>query len=393
MVSRTSEVKLTSDLPQIQPDLRRRRLLVNDLPGGYWKHELVDHVLLVNVYFPPPDFYVDLARRLPELVRCYPSPHWQLAEWVGEVIGQDAERIIVGNGIAEMITALIGGLDLSVAVPTPSFNPYEQVVRTDRLSRFALHAPDFELDVDAFAEHVVGGSAEAAVVISPNNPTSRAVRRASLVRLAERLAEHGKRLIIDESFVEFLPDGPSQSLENEVGRLPNLVIFKSLGKIYGVCGLRLGYMLTSDHELIRDVRRCLPIWNVNTLGEYFITRLMGLQIEAERSWRKIRRDRDQLFELLSTISGMTVLRPHANFVFCRLPPDWPDGPILAERVLADHSILVRHNGGKTMHDGIRYLRVAARSPPENERLVACIQEAADACSVTSLARSEGKGKR
>ena len=353
-------------------------LLVNNFPGGYWKYGLVDHVLLVNLYFPPKTFFQDLSARLPDLLCCYPSPHWQLAEQTGKVIGQDPDRLVIGNGVTELISILIGRLGLSVAVPTPSFNPYEQAAQPGQLLRFELPPPHFELDMDAFAQEVLDSSVDAAVVISPNNPTSRAMPRDGLLRLAERLAEHDRLLVLDESFVEFMPEGRAASLESEVGRLQNLIIFKSLGKIYGVCGLRIGYMLSSNIDLVNQVREGLSAWNVNTLGEYFLSRLPEFTEAAERSWRLARRDRDQLFEGLKGIPDMQVLPPHANFVFCRLPPHWPDGPELVDRLLKKHSILIRHNGGKTIRDGVRYLRIAARSVDENQRLIGCLQEVADA---------------
>ena len=352
-------------------------LLVNNFPGGYWKYDLVDHVLLVNLYFPPRSFYGDLNARLPDLLCCYPSPHWQLAEQTGQLIEQDPERLVIGNGVTELISILIGQLGLSVAVPTPSFNPYEQTALPSRLTRFRLPPPHFELDVEAFAETVLASGADAAVVISPNNPTSRAVPRADLLKLAERLADHDRLLVIDESFVEFMPEGRAASLETDIGRLKNVIVFKSLGKIYGVCGLRLGYMLSSDHELVSRVRDRLPAWNVNTLAEYFLSRIQGFADTAEKSWALVRQDCDQLYQLLSAIPEMVVLRPHANFVFCRLPSNWPDGPELVDRLLKRHSILIRHNGGKTIREGIRYLRIAARSMAENERLVNCLQEVAE----------------
>ena len=214
-------------------------------------------------------------------------------------------------------------------------------------------------------------------MISPNNPTSRAVPRADLLKLAERLADHDRLLVIDESFVEFMPEGRAASLETDIGRLKNVIVFKSLGKIYGVCGLRLGYMLSSDHELVSRVRDRLPAWNANTLAEYFLSRIQGLADTAEKSWALVRQDCDQLYQLLSAIPEMVVLPPHANFVFCRLPSNWPDGPELVDRLLKRHSILIRHNGGKTIREGIRYLRIAARSMAENERLVNCLQEIAE----------------
>ena len=121
----------------------------------------------------------------------------------------------------------------------------------------------------------------------------------------------------------------------------------------------------------------MPAWNANTLAEYFLSRIQGLADTAEKSWALVRQDCDQLYQLLSAIPEMVVLPPHANFVFCRLPSNWPDGPELVDRLLKRHSILIRHNGGKTIREGIRYLRIAARSMAENERLVNCLQEIAE----------------
>ncbi|MGX5851661.1 pyridoxal phosphate-dependent aminotransferase [Mesorhizobium sp. PL10] len=350
--------------------------LVSDFPGGYWRYDIVDHVLLVNLYFPPSSFYRKLTERLPSLTACYPSPHWKIAEELAGQLNQHPDQLVVGNGTAELISILIGQLNLKVAVPTPSFNPYEQAALPSRLVRYELPPPHFELDVDQFAQTVVDTACDAAIVISPNNPTSRAVPRVDLLRLAERLAKEKRLLVLDESFVEFMPNGRSESIAPELDRFRNVIILKSLGKVYGACGLRFGYMLSANKELVRRVRERLSVWNINTLAEFFVSQLPNMRTEAEASWEFVRRDRDDLFERLNSIPSMKVLRPHANFVFCRLPTDWPDGPALGERLLADYSILIRHNGGKTIRDGTRYLRIATRSIPENERLVACLIEAA-----------------
>ncbi|WP_192178502.1 MULTISPECIES: pyridoxal phosphate-dependent aminotransferase [Mesorhizobium] len=353
------------------------RSLVHDFPGGYWRYGVTDHVLLVNLYFPPHGFYTALGERLPELISCYPSPQPHLAEQLGSLISQDPLNLAVGNGVAELIHASIQALNWRLAVPTPTFNPYEQVVSPERLARFPLPAPDFELDVEKFAWHAIAHNADAVVVISPNNPTSRGVLRQELLHLTKILLARNIRIIVDESFVEFTPEGASGSIEDRIQEYPNLVIFKSLGKIFGVCGLRLGYMLASDQKLISAVRRNLPAWNVSTLGEFFLHALPSYQREAEESWTQVRRDRDQLYSELAKIPDMHVLRPDANFVFCRLPDDWPDGAALAEKLLAHHRVLIRHSGAKTLSKGTRYLRIAARTFDENRLLVERLQEVAE----------------
>lgn len=348
----------------------------NAFPGGYWKDDLVDHVLLVNLYFPPEAFFEELQESAPRLIGCYPSPHNEIARQIGSIIGQDPNRIVACSGISELLPVLLGRLNLSVAVPVPSFNPYEYIAGPGRLFRFELPAPLFDLDVDSYADHVIAAGVDAAVVVSPNNPTSRAVSKEDLLHLAARLAEVGCLLMVDESFVEFAPAEAAGSLEPEIDRLENVIVLKSLGKIYGVCGLRLGYMLTADKVFAAKVRELLPPWNVGSFAEFFLTRLGDYRPEVEESWRLVREDRDQLAQLLLAVPDMQVLRPHANFVFCHLPGRWPDGQELVASLLERHRILIRHSGGKTLRNGSRYLRIAARTAPENRRLVEALQETA-----------------
>ncbi len=80
-------------------------------------------------------------------------------------------------------------------------------------------------------------------------------------------------------------------------------------------------------------------------------------------------DRDDLYQRLDSIRGMTVYRPDANFVFCRLPDGAPSGPEVTRALFVEHNILIKHCAGKTMPDSDRYLRIASRTVAENCKLV------------------------
>lgn len=342
------------------------------------KHRLVDHVLPVNRYFPPESFYEDLSANLRELLsHRQPPSQAQLAEAVGRLIGHEKDWLVVANGVAELMSILLGRLGLRVTLPAPSLAACERTGVASQLTCFDLPAPGFELDIDALVRKVLESASDAAAVVSPSSLTSRAVSHVDLVTLAERLADHDRLLIVDETFIEFILGGTTSSLEPVTQRLENLVVVKSLGEIHGVCGLRIGYMLSSNRRLLNLVRRHLPTPEGNTLGEYFLSRMLELADLAAQSWTLVRRDRDHLFQRLDTIPGMLALPPDANFVFCRLPPQWPDGPTLVDRLLEDYGILICH-GSKSLRDGSRYLRLAARSIAENERLVGRLEAAAEA---------------
>ena len=107
--------------------------------------------------------------------------------------------------------------------------------------------------------------ADIAVVVTPNNPTSMLIPKPDLIRLAKKLETHNCMLIIDESFLDFSENPEDISMEKEIDNFPNIAIFKSMSKAYGICGLRIGYMLTANQKLAQAVRRETHIWNINAV--------------------------------------------------------------------------------------------------------------------------------
>ena len=334
--------------------------------GGYWRHDFVDHAYLYNLYFPPERFFTQLKSQIHDLVLNYPLAQNALAKLVGELIDQPPERIVVGNGAAELIKIVSGHLAKKLIVPVPSFNEYANAAPSENVIEFSLDAPSFELDVDKFAAEAIRTKADIAVVVTPNNPTSLLVPKADLLRLLDKLAAHDCMLIVDESFIDFAEDRNSETLEEDVAKYPNLAIFKSMSKAYGICGLRIGYMLTANALFASQVSEGLHIWNLNGFAETFLVHAPEYQEEFLVSCEKVRDDRDQFYEDLCSIDGLTVYRPQANYIFCRLPDHVPSGPEVARKLFVEHNIYVKHCEGKTMPESDRYLRIASRTPAENK---------------------------
>jgi hypothetical protein len=118
--------------------------------GGYWRHDFIDHNYLYNLYYPPEDFFSHIANHIHQLVLSYPVGQKELAGLVGNLIDQPAERLVVGNGAAELIK-IIATLGRKLIVPVPSFNEYANAMPEGQVVEFALEAPTFQLDVDKFA--------------------------------------------------------------------------------------------------------------------------------------------------------------------------------------------------------------------------------------------------
>jgi len=337
--------------------------------GGYYRHNFIDHAYLYNLYFPPKAVFTILKEKIHDIVLNYPMAQDALAELIGIIIDQPAERIVVGNGAAEIIKILSGHLAKKLIVPVPSFNEYTNAAPEGHVVEFPLDFPSFQLDVDKFAAEAIKVGVDMAVVVTPNNPTSLLVPKTEIIRLVQKLEGHNCMLIIDESFLDFAENREKISFEQEIRNYPNIAILKSMSKAYGICGLRIGYMLTANLAFADSVRKGIHIWNINGFAEEFLRILPVYKQEFVDSCERVREDRDNFYNKLCSIPEMTVFKPDANFIFCRLPENALSGPEVTKRLFIKHNIYIKDSHGKTQPEADRYIRIASRSGKENCKLV------------------------
>ncbi len=110
------------ELTQDQAHAEQQYKALSSAHGGYWRYGFIDHAYLYNLHFPPERFFDLLKNQIHDLVLNYPVAQGTLANWVGELIDQPAERIVVGNGASELIKIVSGHIAKSLIVPVPSFN-------------------------------------------------------------------------------------------------------------------------------------------------------------------------------------------------------------------------------------------------------------------------------
>lgn len=342
---------------------------VQTLHGSYWRHGIVDHAYLYNLHFPPQAMLDHLHTEMPELIRNYPVGQAEFDRLVAQWVGAPTPNIVAGNGAAELIRILGEHVIEKMTIAVPSFNEYENALRPDQLDRVPLEAESFDVDLDAFAASARRAGSDVAILVTPNNPTARVVSRADVLDLDERLADHGCRLIVDESFIEFSRGGCAESVEHDVPGRPNLAVMKSMSKVFGVPGLRLGYLLTDDTDFAESVRSHLPIWNLNGFAESFLRYLGRYRGDFETSCELVRDTCQSFYSDLLTVPGLAALQPDANFVFCKLTTPGLTGPAVARRLYIEHGILIKDCASKSMPEADRYLRIASRTTDENRRLV------------------------
>ncbi|PKL25850.1 MAG: aminotransferase [Spirochaetae bacterium HGW-Spirochaetae-3] len=342
--------------------------------GGYWRFPgMLDYCYLVNPYFPPERMLDEIKSSFAELVTQYPSGARVQSVLAGKVFGVDPDRVAVGNGAAELIDALAGLWQGRMAIPSPSFNEYParfgpgrtKVIPTgERLSYTAVGLEAAMTDADIL------------ILVNPDNPSGHFMNEAETKGLVDRLLAAGKRVVVDESFADFAEPAIRFSLLDDaflVGR-PGLAVIKSISKSYGVPGFRLGVLASGDADLVDAVRKAVPVWNINSMGEFFLQIVDKYKADYRHACDSLAAERAWLAGKLSGTGRLEVFPSQANYLLCRLT----DGTLsrdLAESLLAEHRILIKDLGGKPGFPTGQFIRLAVRGREDNEKLVGALEEA------------------
>lgn len=344
--------------------------------GGFWRFpRLRDFTYLVNPYFPSAGLREELAEAAPRLATMYPSGLAVQRSLAAGLFQCEPEQMLAGNGAAELISALLAEIDGPVVVPTPTFEEYGHHPQAIPVGPPPRQPATFRHDLDALAGVCRERAASALVLVNPNNPTGQSFRRDEVLMLLESLHASETRLILDESFVDFVDGCPGHSLldSDTLARFPSLTVVRSLGKSHGIAGLRLGVLASGDADLLQRVAARLPIWNVNALAEWFLQMAGRHACEYHASCQRLVEDRARLLTDLADLPGLRPIESGGNFVLCEVRPPW-SAAALCRRLLTEHWLLVKDCTGKAGLGSGQYVRVAVKSDRENAALIEALRE-------------------
>lgn len=336
--------------------------------GGYWRFPfLKDFCYLVNPYFPPRRMLDEMKYHYHSLLTEYPSGLSTQNLMASEMFACDASEIIVGNGATELINALFDFVKGKVGVIFPTFNEYPERIGDANVVPFIPENADYSYDLkdlQKFSKQV-----DTLLLINPDNPSGHYLSTDDVHLLASYLKKKNKRLILDESFVDFTTNGIHNTLISSdiLQRHPNLIIIKSISKSYGVPGLRLGILATSDASLIASIRKRISIWNINSFGEFFLQIFGKYRSDYYLAASQIAEERDRFFRQLKKIKFLRVIPSQSNYFLCELMHKYT-ATELTTLLLEEHDILIKDCTGKVGFEEKNYVRIAVRDTKDNDSL-------------------------
>jgi histidinol-phosphate/aromatic aminotransferase/cobyric acid decarboxylase-like protein len=336
--------------------------------------DLVDFCIPCNPYFPTAEMYADLAANLESVLKYYPSDSATIGGRLARTLQLNPATIAMSNGSTELITWMDHlWTTTSIAVPIPTFGRWtDQPMETGkRVDMFLLQESEgFALDVDAYIRFIRARGSRVAVLCNPNNPDGGYVLRRDVLRFMDALSDLDL-LVIDESFVDFVETEPTASVARDATIRPNVVVLKSLGKNFGLHGIRFGY-LVANPALARRMSQVLPKWNLNSLAEAVVFMLDGHRRTYEDSLARLAMDRYRMATELSRVPGLRVFPSQGNFLLVKLEGE-ATGTELREHLLTEHRVFVRECGNKLGMTS-QFLRLVVRPDHDVARLVAGLRD-------------------
>ena len=329
---------------------------------------LLDFSANINPLGTPPAVKKAVEAALP-LLSQYPDPYCrELVAAISDYENIPKEQILCGNGAAELIFSLCQALRPEKALLlAPSFSEYESALRSVgcRVERWRLpEEQGFALTED-FLEALDKFDGSLLMLCNPNNPTGQVIERGMMERILSACRRKGIFLFVDECFLDLTAGGEALTLKGALSVRENLLLLKAFTKSYGMAGLRLGYCLSGNSQLLGRMGRSVQAWNVSLPAQLAGAAAFKEQAFLNRARAIIHAQRPILAAEMERL-GLTVIPSRVNFLLFYSERELR-GPLL------ERGIQIRSCAN---YPGLTegWYRAAVKLPEENQRLLTAMEE-------------------
>ena len=343
--------------------------------GGFWRFpKMLDFCYLVNPFFPSQRMLDEMKASFLTLLTEYPSGMKVNALLASKCWGVSEKYIVPGNGAAELIKFLMDNLNGKLGVIRPSFEEYPNRYQGEVVT-FIPQNSDFRYTGQDIIDYYANKDIANLLLINPDNPSGNFIPKDDILKVADWCKLNQVRFIVDESFVDFSEDYEICSMLDDtiLESYPNMIVVKSISKSYGVPGLRLGIMASADKVLIKEAKKYVSIWNINSFAEFFMQIFTKYSKDYHKACGSFQAERADFLSKLCEIPFIHVMPTQANFVLCEVKEPYSSMEIV-KRMLREHNILLSACSAKKGLQGGKYLRIAIRGHQDNARLIEAFKQ-------------------
>ena len=345
---------------------------------GIKKEEIVSFSANVNPLGISPKLRATLAQRI-DAIMSYPDREYSsLRRKIADYVHADMDNVIVGNGSTELISLFIQIKHPKHAlIIGPTYSEYERevalgggVTRYYRLEE----EKNFNLDILSLEKELTS-DVDLLVICNPNNPTSSAITRSDMRRILDICKQKGIFVMVDETYVEFADDVAKITSAPLTSYYNNIIILRGISKFFAAPGLRLGYAICGNTDLLKEMNQRKNPWTINSLAA-IAGEIMFTDEEYIKNTRSlIAKERDRICTVLSTCRNLKYYTPTANFILIKL---------LKEEITSMDLFEAAIRGGLMIRDcstfpflNNKFIRFCFMNPEQNDALLEIILKELD----------------
>lgn len=274
-----------------------------------------------------------------------------------------SEQIILGNGAAELIYSLCYAVNpIRGLIAVPCFLEYEEAIkRAGGIIDFYPLKEEYNFRLGEDFIDYITKDIDIVFLCNPNNPTGNIIDKNLLEKIAVKCESTNTYFCIDECFLPFLYNKNEITFKNRIEEFPHLIVLRAFTKIYAMAGLRLGYALSSNEELLKNIRSTMQPWNTSIPSQMAGIEALKDNEYIERTLRLISDEKKYLVDELS--NGLTdkIYDSSANYIFFKAERN-------LKELLLKQKILIRSCGNyRNLTDN--FYRIGIRTHSENTELI------------------------
>jgi len=319
--------------------------------------------------FGVPDTVIDNLPQIKEAVSFYPDPECSLLTKLLAGRYQVPENtVLFGNGADDLLYRLAFAVKPKKAlIIEPTYEEYARAFEKTgcEIVRYQLNAEE-NFEVDQAVLSAIQSDLDIVLLCNPNNPTGRLANQEIVEQMIEKCKQSHILLAVDECFIEFLPEWQKYSVKRQAALSQNIIVLDAFTKTYSLAGFRLGYCISGNHQLLREMRSQGPDYCISVPAQF--AGICALMDDAylPKTYEFLEKERAWLYSELCSMNIKTISSQTNYFLFQSRQAD------IRER-LREQGIKTRDCSQFFGLDAA-YCRIAIKQHRENEKFVAAMKK-------------------
>ena len=309
-----------------------------------------------------------------DAITAYPDREYtSLRKCIAEYAHTDYRNILTGNGSTELISLVIQILKPSeTLIAGPSYSEYEHEISLyNGCSHYfqLKEYDDFNLNLDALAKELTSKT-DLFIICNPNNPTSSQIDRPAMRKILDICKDKGIFVMVDETYVEFSEDYENITSIPLTGHYSNIIVLRGISKFFAAPGLRLGYAVCGNQNLLKEINSRKNPWTINSLAAIAGEIMFNDTEYIQKTNELVSSERKRICGILEKVPEIKYYKPNANFILLR---------ILKDNITSGDLFDAAIKKGLMIRDcstfpflGNKFIRFCFMNPEDNDKLLKVI---------------------